>query len=767
MSYDNIKLEYSKEKITIVEIELDTCSLSSGVSPCAATQTGDNKCFNTFASCNDLPSYAKTTKTYRFCTGRSPHPIGLDAIPSLLSASISPAKIDLSGGLGTRASVSLTFKDHPSSDINIDKYVGDRSYIAFERGTYWTKLRARNANYENRPLRVLSGYLVDGKYDQANFTTRYYIIDKMDVTSGQARITAKDPLKLAGMKKAQAPKASTGQLLTALTSTATSATLTPTGVGNLEYPLTGKVLINSEVLGFIRSGDTLTLTRAQYNTTAKEHSENDTVQLCLEYSGKQVDFIVKDLLTNYANIDSSFISDTAWSAEVDTFLNGLLSGIIVKPFDVFKLLKELAESMPHYLWWDERAQLIQLTALKAPPTGADVLDMEENIIENSFSTIDKTDLRVSTVFVNFGQFDPTKKIDEFSNYQQSYARIDTDSIAKYGSSEIKTVNSRWISNTNKAAALQLAALIGRRFSDVPREVAFSLEAKDSDVWVGQSREVNHRDIADFTGAPINTTFQLLSAREGQNYDYKAIEYTYGDSLPEDEGGGNPDVDLILLGSNQHDLNIRDQYNLLFPAPSSSTQVKVIVEPGVIIGATTIANFALDTGNWPTGATITLQLDIGAYIVGKGGDGADIGPANGSGIDGGDGGGAMVLNHPMTLVNNGIIGGGGGGGGSTGVLVAGQGIVIGGGGGGGGAGYDVGLGGAGIGQNGTTETGGTGGAIANPAIYGGSGGDLGQDGTVGVSSLPVGAKGLAGAAIDKNGYTLTQTVTGDIRGIVIT
>ena len=108
MSYDNIKLEYSKEKITIVEIDLDTCSLSSGVSPCSATQTGDNKCFNTFASCNDLPNYAKTTKTYRFCTGRSPHPIGLDAIPSLLSASISPAKIDLSGGLGTRASVSLT-----------------------------------------------------------------------------------------------------------------------------------------------------------------------------------------------------------------------------------------------------------------------------------------------------------------------------------------------------------------------------------------------------------------------------------------------------------------------------------------------------------------------------------------------------------------------------------------------------------------------------------------------------------------------------------
>ena len=224
MAYDNEKLKYGKEHINIVELDLDYCSLTSGVGACTATETGDNKCYNTFGSCNDLPNYTKTTKTYRFCEDRSPHPIGLDAIPSLDSVNISPTKIDLKGGLGVRASVSLTFRDHPSSDIDIDKYVNDRTFIALERGSFWTKLRARNSNYQFRELRVLSGYLVNGVFDAANFTTRYYIIDKLDVSGGKASITAKDPLKLASNNKAQAPRPSTGLLQSALTAGATTAT---------------------------------------------------------------------------------------------------------------------------------------------------------------------------------------------------------------------------------------------------------------------------------------------------------------------------------------------------------------------------------------------------------------------------------------------------------------------------------------------------------------------------------------------------------------
>lgn len=858
MTFDLKKIEYSKRHINIVEIELDKCTLTHGIAPCKATETGDDKCFNTFGTCNDLVNYTvgadtglvridvndaantftlntgnfvdlgfkvgdeftssnfffannngvfkiisltpsdtitilpatldnevgsggerivsirtNNTQTYRMCENVSPHPIGLDAIPCLKgNPSISPAKIDLKGGLGVRANVSLNFSDLPSSDIGIDPYLSDRTYDPLDRSSFWVKLRARNANYQNRTLKLLSGYLNDdGSYDVANFQTRTYLIDKLNASGGQCSITGKDPLKLASNNKAQAPAPSTGLLSIGISSAALSANLIPAGVGNDEYETSGFILINSEVIAFTRVADALTLTRSQYNTKATIHAANDTVQQCLEYSGAtrgKLDFISNDLLTNFANVSTSFIPTADWDSEVSTHLSGLLDAIIVKPMDVNKLLKELAESMPHYLWWDERSNKIQLTALKAPPLSADVLDMDENLIKNSVRVTDKPEMRLSTIFVNFGQFDPTKKLDEPSNYQQTYVRVDTDSIAKYGSSQVKQINSRWINNLNKASALQLAALIGRRFADTPREISFSLEAKDSDVWIGQSKDINHRDMVDQSGLKIDTTFQLTSVKESDNYSYTGLEFTYGGELPEDEGGGDPDVDLIIIGSSIKDINLRTIFDGLFPAPDATTQANFIIQNGVVIGSTSTGTAGLDTGSWPAGATVTLQTDSGGFSVGMGGTGAD-GDGTPVATDGGD---AIEMNHDLEIINNGVIGGGGGGGGSNVTIVAGTGNAA----GGGGAGCDVGSGGTSSfvgddlillthGGAGTLESGGTRGQVkwntSEPETSNGAvGGDLGQNG---VSSDTAG--GTAGLAIKKNGYTLTQTVSGDIRGSI--
>ena len=133
----------------------------------------------------------------------------------------------------------------------------------------------------------------------------------------------------------------------------------------------------------------------------------------------------------------------------------------------------------------------------------------------------------------------------------------------------------------------MAALIGRRFSDIPREIGFSLDAKDSDVWIGQSRAINYRDIVDFTGVPVDTIFQIMSAKESKNYNYKALEYTYGEQLPEDEGGSDPDVDLIIFGSNQRNINLRTVFDSLFPAPDASTKAKFVVQKSVLIKDTII------------------------------------------------------------------------------------------------------------------------------------------------------------------------------------
>src|SRR5690554_8229952 len=112
MSFNDEKQEFTREPFTVIEIDLPFCSLDFGVSPCTATGSGDAKCYNTFKSCQDPENFDAETRTYRFCSKRSPHPIGLDARPVLESVSLTPAQIDREGGLGGRSKANLRFSDY-------------------------------------------------------------------------------------------------------------------------------------------------------------------------------------------------------------------------------------------------------------------------------------------------------------------------------------------------------------------------------------------------------------------------------------------------------------------------------------------------------------------------------------------------------------------------------------------------------------------------------------------------------------------------------
>ena len=674
-------------------------------------------------------------KIYRFCEQRSPHPIGIDAIPCLKNVDITPSKIDVGGGMGERSSVSLEFADFPHSDIDIDKYVDERTWIASDRGTFWPKFRSRNPNYQFRALRVLTGYLENGEYKQANFKTRSYIIDKMDVSGGRCRITGKDPLKKASAKKAQVPTPSTGELINDLLTDVLSMPYNIVlGAGDgAQYSSSGELIIGAEIFTFTQTPtDTLRLdTRAERNTLAANHKADDIVQECYAKTD-EVNIIARDLLVNFANIDASFINDAAWQEQVDEHLNGNLSGIITKPMDVEKVLKELAEAKPHFIYWDELGQEIKFTALQAPTETANVFGMDDSLVADTVTVKDDISKRVSTVYVNFGQVNPTKPLTEVENYTASYVRTDVDSITKYGSNVVKTINSRWISQSGKADAIRLAQLIGQRFSDIPREITFGLDPKDGELLIGQKAAINYRDMTDATGQPADTIFQILSAKEDDIFRYKGLEFTYGESLPGDVEVGK---DTVYISSNQKNINLLTYWeNQIGESATAITKAKIIVDPGVVVGSTSTAADGMDTGTWPVGAT--LEVVNYGHIVGAGGDGGDASPqALSNGLPGGD---AINLSNDTTIKNFGVIGGGGGGAG-------GQNFPNGGNGGGGGAGDTPGAGGAArlVGDDGTLDFGGT---------FLWDGGNLGVDGQDGL----IATGGAAGKAIDKNAFTLTYT-----------
>lgn len=199
-----------------------------------------------------------------------------------------------------------------------------------------------------------------------------------------------------------------------------------------------------------------------------------------------------------------------------------------------------------------------------------------------------------------------------------------------------------------------------------------------------------------------------------------------------------------------DINLRTEYNNVNGSASPAGLSISFILAGNAIASSTGA-YALQTGSWPeANVTLTLTINGGVYVVGRGGAG---------GGNGGGGGPAIGLSKALTIINNGTVGGGGGGGG--GISYSGCDA-----GGGGGAGYGA--------AGGRASAGGlaSGGANAQCCVagrcyggyywYGGPGGGLGAAG--GNSMTLVGRTGIGGpggCAIIANGNS--YTLAGDVRG----
>lgn len=206
--------------------------------------------------------------------------------------------------------------------------------------------------------------------------------------------------------------------------------------------------------------------------------------------------------------------------------------------------------------------------------------------------------------------------------------------------------------------------------------------------------------------------------------------------------------------------------------------------------------AVNTGTFPPGSIITLEIVSGGLVVGLGGSGGDgssstyVGKPGQNGFDGKE---AIRVLYPLNIENGGIIAGGGGGGGGGGGVHSSifYPIVGGGGGGGGSPSGPLGLGGTGNAVTGTPNgsngqsmaatvilTGGTGGVGGNVTAgaetliggTGGHGGAIGQAGSAGAAGTGAnpglgGAGGAAGPAVTGNSMVTWLTV-GDVRGPLV-
>ncbi len=791
------------EKITYVEIDLNRCSNDYGVSPCTASGPAVDKCFNCFATCQDKDNYVQETVTSRHSSVTSKPPIDIDAVPDLQSYSIRPAQLDLGESIGTRASVSLSFKDsrYPDTGPEGDYYLTERDYDPYTVGTYWGKFRARYPFIKAANIRLIRG---DTTQSIEQMETRHFIIDSVagPDSSGKFTITCKDALKLADGKKAQAPVLSNGEIAANITDSATSLTLTPSGIGDSEYPASGYInLGGEEICSFTRAADVMTIVRGQYNTSATDHDEGARVQLCLEYSAQIVTDIINDLLADYANVPSSYIPLVDWNGEDSTYINRTYSALIPEPESVTDLVNELLQQTASNIWWDDINKLMQFSVLKAVDTDATTYS-DNLILADSFSAKDQNNKRVSQVWTYFGQINPLEDLKKNFNYSRTQINVNLESETNFdGTPSIKRIYSRWIDEAAREAAERLNELVLSRYATPPRLLGFTLQRAPelTRPALAGGYNVENWTLQTDKGFAQTVPVQVTQMKSTDaNFIIQAEEVLYSETVaPVD-----PQEKAVEFATDE-ETDI-DLYAKALAGAGSNTPPEVgdtwtfTVKSGVTIGSTSTGTYAIETGVWPAG--ITVKLVNNGTIVGKGGAGGAAsvvtGPVASNVNNGTSGGDSVNASSDLEITNNGVIGGGGGGGGSA----VGQGgpffgaLCI-----------SAGSNGAGFtlnaipvaeyidpfdngffptrtvisGNQSTDQLGGV--EVFASSIYeshsstatGGKGGDLGADGSDGaytqsssagssdVSDTATG--GAAGSAINKNGNTVTITNNGQILG----
>lgn len=494
--------------------------------------TGIRKCFNTFKTCQDPDNFTKETLTLRFGYAQTALPKDLGTIfPALRGVSTNPTEINIGGQsqslgpLGRRASVTVSLKDFPYHDRYVDKYQTERvsgaaqfdgiGYDPFDRGTFFTKWKARSPYWQGRSLRVREGY-VGQPLDEMR--TRHYVIEDVQGPSsdGSVSITAKDILKLADDDRAVAPRASTGKLAFEITEDSTTVELLPEGVGDLEYPVAGRAVIGNELVRFVRDEDTVTLLeRGVRGTEVRSHSAEDSFQLTLTYDNQRVYDVLYDLLVSYGNIDPAYIPFDDWKAEIDLWLPDLrLTTDITEPTGVSKLVGEIQAIGP-YIWWDELSQLIELRALRPELGEIDTIWTDNGNLLPGIDLSEQPNERASQVWMYYGQLDPTDSLTSASNYGKLRVSVDLEAerAIEYGQQRIKKIYTRWLTSTSEGVVLGITSRILQRFRDTPKVMMVKTDAKDRDSWTGDVLDVETRINTDETGLAIRSRWQIVSAEE--------------------------------------------------------------------------------------------------------------------------------------------------------------------------------------------------------------------------------------------------------------
>ena len=502
MSWVDEAARVARIPVVVVEIDLDWIADVA----VTATNPDGSLCYRTPTTTNQ-GTFTVGTKTRRWMTATQSPIAALDAIPCLKNASMQAEEIRIGRGLGFFGKVTISLADFVDDDRRAeDPFATDSSRIGLdpEAGSYFGKLFARNPYWTNRPIRVIEGWTTDGTWDATDaIVHNYFVRDVQGPTDGTFTLTAVGPLQLINLDEAEAPKPSDGVLDADISDVATSATITDPVLA-ATYPASGQLRIGDEVVTFTRSGQALTLVRAQKGTTAEDHQAGDSLQLVLSYVNEPLADILQDLLVTYGGVDVANLALTEWATETASWLGDYnLTADISQPTKILDLVQELLEIAVAVIWWDDQTGTVRLRAVRPAFSPTDAWTDKAHLLKRPVVRRDMGE-RISRTDVLCDLRSATSNPKTTSSYRlRLIGEEEGDTAQEHGSSKLKLIASRWLAASTVSLGGRATAQITAQLSDGRQTFVVEVGAKDGHRQIGDVIDLQSRDIVDTRGVPLS------------------------------------------------------------------------------------------------------------------------------------------------------------------------------------------------------------------------------------------------------------------------
>lgn len=538
-----LNAELGRKPYVYIKVVLHYCPLTYGTGACSANLALP-KCYNTLKTCKALASYATAMvepsgKVYTFGSADQLVRGSIDVIPSIQNVKFAPTKIEDQGGLGARAAVTVSLTDTTHNDIGVDKYDTSRGGAdMLTKGTFWSRLLARNPNYISRSLILYTGFLsANDTIAGGEFKTQYYVIESISGPdgNGNVQIIAKDVLNLLDDDRAKVPKIRIASLSAAINMSDVTMYLKDSVIAT--FRTSGYLVVDNEVIRYTSistsAPDNVTINiaeRGAFGTIPAAHGVNIKVQpgYALETSPGvpiRIDYALQDLLMS-AGVPSTLLDIAGWAVEANQWCDNVrLYGIVPAPTGIRSLVKDICRQANVYIWYDTREQKVKFR-VNRPALADEITPLNDsaNILEGSFKQSSVSAKRLSRVFYYYGIKDPTQKFTEPSNYLGQYIQIDAEAESSlgYGVEQSLSIFAPYFRVADESIVANMAARLLNKFRNPPQQFTFNIDAKDRDLWTGNFVSIRARNVVSIDGSPTAITAEILQAVENRDGDQIAL-----------------------------------------------------------------------------------------------------------------------------------------------------------------------------------------------------------------------------------------------------